>query len=155
MILKKYDQTLVLEKKICLFHGKNDAQKDLILNELKKIFINNFQIYYEKDVIQNPEIFYNEIYTKSFFEKQKLLIIKNTTDKFLSNVQNISERNIEETLIICISDILDKKSKLRSFSKRSNLISLAFYPDNIQSLVNLTSNFFKRKIFQFLLKQLI
>ena len=42
MILKKYDQTLVLEKKICLFHGKNDAQKDLILNELKKIFINNF-----------------------------------------------------------------------------------------------------------------
>ena len=146
MILKKYDQTLVLEKKICLFHGKNDAQKDLILNELKRIFINNFQIYYEKDVIQNPEIFYNEIYTKSFFEKQKLLIIKNTTDKFLSNVQNISERNIEETLIICISDILDKKSKLRSFfEKDSNLISLAFYPDNIQSLVNLTSNFFKKK----------
>ena len=38
MILKKYDQTLILEKKICLFHGKNDGQKDLILNELKRIF---------------------------------------------------------------------------------------------------------------------
>ena len=44
MILKKYDQKLILEKKICLFHGKNEGQKELILKELKKKFNNNFQI---------------------------------------------------------------------------------------------------------------
>ena len=146
MILKKYDQSTIIEKKICLFHGKNEGQKDIILNQLKEKFNNNFQIFFEKDVIQNSEIFYNEIYSKSFFEKEKLLIIKNVTDKFFVIIQNIIERNIEESLIICLSDILEKKSKLRTlFENNNNLISLAFYPDNIQTLVTLTNNFFKEK----------
>ena len=146
MILKKYDQSTIIEKKICLFHGKNEGQKDIILNQLKEKFNNNFQIFFEKDVIQNSEIFYNEIYSKSFFEKEKLLIIKNVTDKFFVIIQNIIERNIEESLIICLSDILEKKSKLRTlFENNNNLISLAFYPDNIQTLVTLTNNFFKKK----------
>ena len=146
MILKKYDQSTIIEKKICLFHGKNEGQKDIILNQLKEKFNNNFQIFFEKDVIQNSEIFYNEIYSKSFFEKEKLLIIKNVTDKFFVIIQNIIERNIEESLIICLSDVLEKKSKLRTlFENNNNLISLAFYPDNIQTLVTLTNNFFKEK----------
>ena len=146
MILKKYDQSTIIEKKICLFHGKNEGQKDIILNQLKEKFNNNFQIFFEKDVIQNSEIFYNEIYSKSFFEKEKLLIIKNVTDKFFVIIQNIIERNIEESLIICLSDVLEKKSKLRTlFENNINLISLAFYPDNIQTLVTLTNNFFKEK----------
>ena len=146
MILKKYDQSTIIEKKICLFHGKNEGQKDIILNQLKEKFNNNFQIFFEKDVIQNSEIFYNEIYSKSFFEKEKLLIIKNVTDKFFVIIQNIIERNIEESLIICLSDVLEKKSKLRTlFENNINLISLAFYPDNTQTLVTLTNNFFKEK----------
>ena len=109
MILKKYDQKLILEKKICLFHGKNEGQKELILKELKKKFNSNFQIYFEKDIVQNSEIFFNEVYSGSFFEKEKLLIIKNTTDKFISNINEILKRNIGEILIICISDTLEKK----------------------------------------------
>ena len=146
MILKKYDQKLILEKKLCLFHGKNEGQKEIILKELKKKFNNNFQIYFEKDIIQNSEFFFNEVYSESFFEKEKLLIIKNTTDKFILNIKEIIKRNIGEILIVCISDILEKKSKLRSlFEKDEDLISLAFYPDNIQTLLSFTNNFFKER----------
>ena len=37
MILKKYDQKLILEKKICLFHGKNEGQKEIILKIKKNL----------------------------------------------------------------------------------------------------------------------
>ena len=127
------------------FHGKNEGQKEIILKRKKK-FNNNFQTYFEKDIIQNSETFFNEVYSKSFFEKEKLLIIKNTTDKFILNIKEIIKRNIGEILIVCISDILEKKSKLRSlFEKDENLISLAFYPDNIQTLLSFTNNFFKER----------
>ena len=146
MILKKFDQEIIIKKQICLFHGKNDGQKELVLNNLKEKFNNNLKIYYERDIINNSDIFYNEIYSKSFFEKEKILIVKNITDKFLKNIQYIIDRKIEDTLVILISDILEKKSKLRSlFEKDINLVSLAFYPDNDQTLVTLVSNFFKKK----------
>ena len=62
------------------------------------------------------------------------------------NIKEIIKRNIGEILIVCISDILEKKSKLRSlFEKDENLISLAFYPDNIQTLLSFTNNFFKER----------
>ena len=42
------------------------------------------------------------------------------------------------------SENLEKKSKLRTtFEKHKNFISIAFYPDNDQTLLNLASNFFK------------
>ena len=146
MILKKYDQELIINKKICLFYGKNEGKKDIILNELKKIYNNNFQIFYEKDLIQNFENFYNQIYSKSFFEKEKLLIVRNVTDKLLPNIQNIIERGVQDVLIILLSDILEKKSKLRSlFEKDLNLISLAFYPDDNQTLVAYVSKFFRER----------
>ena len=146
MILKKYDQELIINKKICLFYGKNEGKKDIILNELKKIYNNNFQIFYEKDLIQNFENFYNQIYSKSFFEKEKLLIVRNVTDKLLPNIQNIIERGVQDVLIILLSDILEKRSKLRSlFEKDINLISLAFYPDDNQTLVAYVSKFFRER----------
>lgn len=146
MILKKYDKELIINKKICLFHGKNEGKKDIILNELKKIFNNNFQVFYEKDLIQNFENFYNQIYLKSFFEKEKLLIVRNVTDKLLLNIQNIIERGVQDVLIILLSDILEKKSKLRSlFEKDINLISLPFYPDDNQTLVSYVSKFFRER----------
>ena len=146
MILKRFDQDKIINKQICLFHGNNDGQKELILKNLKKQFSDNVQIYYEKDIINNSDIFYDEVYSKSFFEKEKLLIVKNVTDKFLKNIQYVIDRKIEETIIILISDILEKKSKLRSlFEKDINLISLAFYPDSDQTLISLINNFFKKK----------
>ena len=75
MILKKFDQEIIIKKQICLFHGKNDGQKELVLNNLKEKFNNNLKIYYERDIINNSDIFYNEIYSKSFFEKHLMVKI--------------------------------------------------------------------------------
>ena len=48
---------------------------------------------------------------------------------------------------------LEKKSKLRKkFEKDKNLICVAFYPDNQQTLANLASIFLKKKKYQFLIK---
>ena len=69
MILKKYDQTLILEKNMS-FSWEKWWSKRFDFKWIKRIFNNNFQIFYEKDVIQDSEVFYNEIYSKSFFEKK-------------------------------------------------------------------------------------
>lgn len=48
--------------------------------------------------------------------------------------------------IILISNILDKKSKLRNyFEKEKKLISVAYYSDNNQTLSTLTKSFFSKK----------
>ena len=49
-----------------------------------------------------------------------------------------TEKNIEDVKIILSSNILEKKSKLRSFfEKNKNTICTAFYAYNIQTLTNI------------------
>jgi DNA polymerase-3 subunit delta len=47
--------------------------------------------------------------------------------------------------LILNADILDKKSKLRSFfEKDKDYVSIAFYPDNNETLIKFTQNFFSK-----------
>ena len=56
--------------------------------------------------------------------------------KLESEIENIIEKKFDNVLIILISDILDKKSKLRNlFEKNKKLISVPFYLENNQTLV--------------------
>ena len=62
-------------------------------------------------------------------------------------VEEITEKEIKDVTIILFSSILEKKSKLRNlFEKDKSLISVAFYPENNQSLVLFANNFLKKKI---------
>ena len=61
-------------------------------------------------------------------------------------IEEISSKNIEDIKIILSANILEKKSKLRSFfEKGKNTICTAFYSDNFQTLSNISLNFFKDK----------
>jgi len=144
MILKSYEtQKINLEKnKIILLYGKNEGQKKEIL---KKLIINKDITYYEQnEVLEKENEFLENLSSKSLFDKEKIIIIKRANDKLLNLVEKINLSMLEDVNIIINTDILEKRSKIRSkFEKDKNYICIAFYPDDQQTLVKLSFNFFK------------
>jgi len=129
--------------KFFLFYGKNDGLK----NELTKKIIkkNKISNYEEKEVLENKNNFIENLLTKSLFEDQKIIIIRRSTDKILSIIEDLHTKKIDDIIII-YSDNLDKKSKLRSFfEKDKNLVCIPFYPDNDQTMSQLAYNFLRSK----------
>ena len=103
-------------------------------------------LYFEKEVLSNTENFLNSISTKSFFENEKIIVIKNATDKLKEIINDIYELQNSDITVILISDLLDKKSKLRNFfEKTKNVICIPFYPDEHKDLNMIANNFFKKK----------
>jgi DNA polymerase-3 subunit delta len=147
MIIKSYElNKLNLDQnKIVLFYGKNEGLKnDTTSNLLKNK--ENISKYEEKEILENTNIFLENIFSKSLFEDEKIIIIKRVTDKILKVIEEIEEKNIEDVKIIINADILEKKSKLRSFFEKSKKhVCVAFYPDTNQVLSKLTYNFFNQR----------
>ena len=146
MILKFYEiEKKITQDRLLLFYGKNEGLKKEII---KKIFKNKREIFYyeEKDILNNPENFLEDIFSQSLFEGNKNIIIKRASDKIIKIIESIENKNITDMNIIFNSDILDKKSKLRSFfEKHKKHISVAFYPDEEKTLTKLAINFFRER----------
>ena len=127
-----------------LLYGKNNGFK----NEFTKNIIkkkNNVFNYEEKDILDNKDNFIEDLLSKSLFDDQKIIIIKRSTDKILSIIEDVLSKEIKD-IIILNADNLEKKSKLRNFfEKDKELICVPFYPDNEQTLSKLAYNFFKSK----------
>ena len=147
MILKTYDLEKNINAKIFLFHGVNDGQKEEIIEKkFKPLFGENLFKYFENEIFSDIGNFHNQILSKSFFEKNKLIIIKDASDKIKNEIEILKEKNLDDIKIILISNILDKKSKLRNlFEKEIDLVSIAFYSDNNQTLSAITKTFFSKK----------
>jgi len=149
MIIKsfEYNKIDLNKQKIYLLYGENQGHiNDFINNIFKKKFSGNIHQYEEAEIITNEEIIFSEIQNKSFFEKEKLIIVNRVTDKIKDLIEEINEKKIDDINIILISSILEKKSKLRSlFEKNKKLTCIAFYKETDQSLINLASTFCKEK----------
>ncbi len=149
MIVKHFElkKKISPSKKFFLLHGNNDGLiKEIIQKNLKPILPNKIFNYEEAEVLNNIENFKENILNKSFFENQKLIIISRTTDKIYKIIEDLIEKNIDDVSIILISNILDKKSKLRNFFEKSkDIICIPVYEDNQQSLSLLAQNFLKEK----------
>ena len=133
------------ENQFILFYGKNEGFKNEATNNLLK---DKYEIlkYEEKEILENTSNFLENILSKSLFENERIIIIKRTTDKILKVIEEIKEKNIKDIKIILNAEILEKKSKLRSFFEKSKKhICVAFYPDTSQVLSKLTYNFFNQK----------
>ena len=149
MILKYYEINKInLEyNKFILFYGKNEGLKN---DSIKKLLKDKNEILYydEKDILDNPDKFIEATLSKSLFENEKIIIIKRATDKIKNIIDQISFKDIEDLIILINADNLEKKSKLRSlFEKNKKFVSVAFYPDNDQTLSKIAHNFFtKNKI---------
>ena len=147
MIIKSYELNKInlKENKFFLFYGKNEGLKNDSINNLLKNK-ENISKYEEKEILENTNIFLENVFSKSLFENEKIIIIKRVTDKILKIIEEIEEKKIEDLKIIINADILEKKSKLRSFFEKSKEhVCVAFYPDTNQVLSKLTYNFFNQK----------
>ena len=147
MIIKSFEATKIeLDKnKFVLLYGKNNGFKTEVTNNLLKDKI-EIKKYEEKEILENTNIFLENIFSKSLFENEKIIIIKRATDKIFKIIEKLKEKNIEDVKIILNADVLEKKSKLRSFFEKSKEhVCVAFYPDTNQVLSKLAYNFFNQK----------
>jgi len=146
MIVKNYESKKIDIKlnKFFLLNGDNDgAKEDFIKSILKEKYINS-EIYFENEILNNLENFYSSISTKSFFDDEKIIIIKKSTNKILNLVEEIREKNFKDLILILNADLLDKKSKLRNFfEKEKETICVAFYADTHQTLNIIANNFLR------------
>ena len=149
MILKFFEINKLNDQKqnIILFHGRNDGLKDEEIIKLKLKINREITNYEEKQILENKRDFLDQILNKSLFEEEKFIVINRATDKIKSIIEELLEKNIEETFIVINTEPLDKKSKLRNLFERDKekLISVAFYPDTIETLLRLANNFLKKK----------
>ena len=148
MIIKNYqlESNNIKKYNFFLFYGDNEGLKDEKINDVHKS--NNYKkiLYYEKEILNDVENFSNTVTTKSFFDNEKIIIVKNATDKILDLTKDIVSRKIDGIIIIFNAEVLNKKSKLRNFfEKEKNLACIPFYPDDFKSLNLISQNFFREK----------
>jgi DNA polymerase III subunit delta len=148
MIIKSFEFHKVINqnKKNYLFYGENAGLKNEIIREnFKSKFENKTFNYDENEILKNKDKFFEEILSSSFFENEKLIIVSRSTDKIIDIAEEIIERNLDNLIIIFVSEKLEKKSKIRNlFEKNKDSICVPFYQDNYQSLALLTKKFFNR-----------
>ena len=140
MISKFYEINKHKEKvNYYLFYGENEGQKlDTISSNFRNFTKENTYKYDEKDIIQNNSLFFDKIYSKSFFEKEKLIIISSVTDKILNLVKETVDSVNTEITVILLSKRLEKKSKLRNFfEKNEKILIIPFYEDTISTLITI------------------
>ena len=128
MLLKSHELNLktkdFLKNKIILLYGEN---QDLI-KDINEQIINKFldkkeisKIFFEDDILKNPENITNYYLNGSLFDNNETLsIIKNCSDKILEVINQI-KNNINNNTIILNSEILLKNSKLRQFGEYDKL----------------------------------
>ena len=147
MIIKNFqlNDLNINKSKLILLYGDNETFKNQIV---EKHFTSHFkgliQKYDEKQILDNYEFIFDDIQNKSFFENEKIIIVKRSTDKILKFVNDLISNKFFDAKIIFISSNLDKKSKLRAiFEKEKDLICIPFYNDDEKTLSTLARNFFK------------
>jgi DNA polymerase-3 subunit delta len=134
MIYKSYlieQSNVVLDKKIFLFFGENLGLKNDLKNKIKlsnkKAEILHFN---QDEIIKNDNIIFNEINNISLFEKEKIIFIEQVDDKILEIIKEICEK-FNDQKIYLFSNILEKKSKIRSYFEKSDKCgAVACYADN-------------------------
>ena len=92
MIIKQFEIGKInfKDNNFYLFYGENEGHKNEVLNkDLKQFYRDNTYKYDEKEILENKNIFFDNIFTKSFFEKDKLIVISRATDKIKDIIQDI------------------------------------------------------------------
>ena len=149
MIIKEFEFNKININKynLYLLYGKNEGSKKKIISKITSKHKNmEIQKLDENQVLENQELFLEELLSSSLFSNEKLIIINRATDKILKNIESIYEKKISGLILIINSDILEKKSKLRSFfEKERELICIPFYPDTTQTLSLLANKYFGEK----------
>ena len=86
MIIKSFELDKVeIKCNFFLFFGENQGHKnEIIKNKFQIKYKESTYNYEENEILIDKEKFFNNILSKSFFDKEKLIIINRVTDKILS-----------------------------------------------------------------------
>ena len=147
MIIKSYEikknKISILKNNLFLLYGENlGLKKDIknfITSELKQKN-SDLEIlsFYEIEIINNKDNFFNSVYSGSLFSKKKIITINETTDKIIDIIKYVHEKCSEDIYLIFLSNILDKKSKTRTlFEKEKELTCIPCYLDNEKDLATI------------------
>jgi len=145
MIVKSYEvkknKSDFQKNNLILLYGENfGLKKDIknfITNEIKKNDNNVETIsLYENEIIDDKEEnFLNLIYSGSLFSQKKIIIVNEVTDKIIKKINDIYEKYPQDTFLIFLSGLLEKKSKVRDFFEKSKkTICIPCYLDNEKDL---------------------
>ena len=147
MIFKSFETKKINFKdfKNILIYGENEGLKNEIM---KSSIINNFsgdlQKYDEKDVLKEHHTIISSLLNKSFFDKEKILLISRATDKIVDFIVELEGKKISDVIFVIFADRLEKRSKLRQiFEKKKNFACIPVYQDDEKTLRLITNNFFK------------
>ena len=117
--------------KIFLFYGENQGLKKEFKEKLRtqnknQEILNLFQ----DEIVKNKNVLINEVSNKSLFNEKKIIFINQVNDKIL-DILDETIKIIQDERIFLFSEILDKKSKLRSYFEKSKSCGItACYQDN-------------------------
>ena len=131
--------------KFLLFYGLNEgAKEEAISSIIKKTNVKEIIRLEEKQILENDDLFFNEVLSKSLFENEKLIIINRATDKIFKIFENIIGKEIGDINMIFNSSTLEKKSKLRNFfEKEKGTACVPFYADTKENLSRMSLSFFR------------
>ena len=144
MILKSFEVEknveCIIKYKFTLIYGENLGLKDKLKKDIIKIF-SNYEIVniYQEDFNKNKDILINEFKNTSLFSDKKLIFVHQASDKIIKDIEILkTEQKIARVIII--TELLEKKSKLRYlFEKDKELSLIPCYNDNdytLQRIVN-------------------
>ena len=134
MIYKSYlveERIEILKNNIVLFYGENTG----LINDFKDKIIKNFSNcilikYNQEDILKNKNLLINELQNISLFNQQKIFLIRDINDKAFSFIEEIIP-DIGENKIFLFSDLLEKRSKLRTFFEKNKTSDIVpCYEDN-------------------------
>lgn len=126
----------LIKNNIALFYGENlglvNFFKQKITEKHKKILR-----FSQEDILKDQNKIFNEIKNISLFDDKKIIFISNVNDKSLELIKEISS-DVGDNKIFLFANILEKKSKLRSFFEKTTICDVvACYKDNDISIKKL------------------
>jgi len=154
MIVKSYEiqkkRIDILKYNLFLVYGENiGLKKDIkkkIQFEIKQKNTNiEISSLYESDILEDANNFYNSIYSGSLFGNTKIITLNNATDKTTRLVEDVTQKYPGNVFIIILSEILEKKSKLRNFfEKNEKTLCIPCYLDSARDLEIIILGEFKK-----------
>ena len=147
MIIKSFNLNDIKKSKsnCFLLYGENDGHKEeAISNYFLKDFKGEVLRYDENQILENKNLFLETCFNESLFESNKIILVSRVTSKMYEIIKELTNKKIYNKKIIFISQLLEKRSKIRQlFETEEELVCVAFYQDNISSLYKIAYNFFK------------
>ena len=121
----------VIKESLVLFYGENLGLQNDVKSLIKKRNKDSEILYFTQDeLLKNEDLLFNEILNISLFDKKKVFIIDQVSDKISKVIEGNFEKKIDHKLFF-FAGLLEKKSKLRNFfEKNSNTAIIPCYEDN-------------------------